>query len=355
MKGREEEIAGPRMPWRYVFYLLVIGYLLFDLFLVRGPLWRALDGGRESGLPSREEAVERGWVAIAGREAIGRDELEAAVVARAWSSGLDGVPEDGAARLQLQLAALDELIDRKLLAQQMQLEPPERRPSAEQVDAAVARETARYPTVEALEQALLRQGMTAGDLWAAQQRRLTELAWLEEKIGRRVAVLESEARRLYVEDEGVGQLPLRFRMRHVFLARRDGVGTERGDELASLRDKLVSGALDWQLVQEWSEDLRAAAAGGELGVVAVDELPEGLGEAVAGLAEGELSEVLESELGWHLIELRERLEEGRASYAEMRDEIYARLESERRRLAVERLMLELRGRFRVVILGENLR
>ena len=62
----------------------------------------------------------------------------------------------------------------------------------------------------------------------------------------------------------------------------------------------------------------------ELGQVVREDLPAEVAEAAFSVASGEISEPVQSPLGWHLVEVNEVIEGGQATLAEVRD----RLESE---------------------------
>jgi len=86
----------------------------------------------------------------------------------------------------------------------------------------------------------------------------------------------------------------------------DSVKAETRARLLSIRDRIISGSDFAALAVMYSEDPGSAKKGGELGFTNRGELyPEF--EAVAyGLKEGEVSQVLESKAGFHIIQMLER-------------------------------------------------
>ena len=74
-------------------------------------------------------------------------------------------------------------------------------------------------------------------------------------------------------------------------------------ELMILRDRTEAGESFAELAQEHSEDIVSAAAGGELGAVAAGVFDADYDRVLWALNEGEVSQPVQTELGYHLIKL----------------------------------------------------
>jgi hypothetical protein len=111
---------------------------------------------------------------------------------------------------------------------------------------------------------------------------------------------------LYEEDAPALQL----RARHLLLtyplqateAQRDSVRTR----LLDLRAQILAGSSFEELARSFSQDPGSAQQGGDLGLFGRGEMLAAIEEAVLELEEGEVSDVVESPLGLHLIRLDER-------------------------------------------------
>ncbi|TNE94681.1 SurA N-terminal domain-containing protein [Porticoccus sp.] len=75
------------------------------------------------------------------------------------------------------------------------------------------------------------------------------------------------------------------------------------EKLAEIQKKLEAGESFADLAREYSEDYGTAEQGGDLGYIQAGDLPESLSAALDQLAVGEVSGLVESELGVHLIKL----------------------------------------------------
>ncbi|MCK5558616.1 MAG: peptidylprolyl isomerase, partial [Candidatus Hydrogenedentes bacterium] len=63
-----------------------------------------------------------------------------------------------------------------------------------------------------------------------------------------------------------------------------------------------------ELARVYSEDILSAAMGGDLGFIEKDDFDERFGEAVSHLKRGEVSDVVTSAYGYHVIQLIDRRE-----------------------------------------------
>ena len=78
------------------------------------------------------------------------------------------------------------------------------------------------------------------------------------------------------------------------------------DKLQSLKDQIESGASFVDLAEKFSDDLGSARVGGDLGLQRRGTFVPEFEAAAYNLEEGELSNIIETPFGFHLIELLER-------------------------------------------------
>ncbi|WP_461482140.1 SurA N-terminal domain-containing protein [Porticoccus sp.] len=91
------------------------------------------------------------------------------------------------------------------------------------------------------------------------------------------------------------------RVAQILLERQDD--QSQLQKMAEIQDKLTSGEDFAALAKAYSEDYGSAEQGGDLGFVQVGDLPEPLAAALDKLTVGQVSDVVESELGLHLLKL----------------------------------------------------
>jgi len=118
------------------------------------------------------------------------------------------------------------------------------------------------------------------------------------------------------------------RARHILLMPNDLVSDEEARQrLLRLRERILGGEDFAALARANSEDPGSAAQGGDLGWVSPGQLVPPFEEAMARLSPGEVSEPVQTNFGWHLIQVLERrLQEaaGEAQRAGAREALFRR-------------------------------
>ncbi|WP_052367707.1 SurA N-terminal domain-containing protein [Algiphilus aromaticivorans] len=167
----------------------------------------------------------------------------------------------------------------------------------------------RYLGESEPEEAAVREAYEAErDRWQVPER--VRLAYLEidrENLASEQAMPEeSVLRRIYeAEAESRFSEPERRRVRHILV---EGEGARAKLEEAAQR--IADGADFGEVAAELSDDPGSAEEGGSLGWVERGDMVPGFEEAAFALDEGAVSDPVESEFGWHLIQVDE-IEESR--------------------------------------------
>lgn len=111
---------------------------------------------------------------------------------------------------------------------------------------------------------------------------------------------------------------------------------------AGLRERIQSGEIDFAAAaREYSQDPGSKEQGGDLGPVSRGVMVPPFEEAVFSAEVGELSEPVETDFGWHLIEVTAISGGETKPFAEVRDEIESRLRDQRARERVRSQREEL--------------
>ncbi len=78
------------------------------------------------------------------------------------------------------------------------------------------------------------------------------------------------------------------------------------EKLLELRSRILKGERFSMLAMAYSEDLASAKKGGELGFRSRDELVKSFADVAFSLADGQVSQIVESEYGFHIIQMIEK-------------------------------------------------
>ena len=153
--------------------------------------------------------------------------------------------------------------------------------------------------------------------------------------------LEAYAQSTYrTMDEKMLQAPERARVRHILLKAATPDARARIDGLLV---KLKAGADFAKLAGENSEDQGSVGRGGDVGFVVEGDVDPSFGRAMAALKNpGDLSEVVETSYGYHIIRLEERRPAGKRPFDEVREPLRMQarnaLVSQARAKEVQRLL-----------------
>lgn len=121
--------------------------------------------------------------------------------------------------------------------------------------------------------------------------------------------------------------PEQVRARHILLTDKDDAARQKA---ADLLQQLKNGADFAELARKESADPGSAARGGDLGAFGRGKMVPEFEQAVFALKEpGDLSEVVESQFGLHIIELQERIPEKILSFAEVSDALVAEVQAKK--------------------------
>lgn len=124
---------------------------------------------------------------------------------------------------------------------------------------------------------------------------------------------------------------------------RDSKNAAR-ERLEEARAAIIAGASFAELAAEISEDLSTARQGGNLGRIQPGSLDSNFERALFALEnQGDISAVVETDFGWHLIQLTEKQEAELPSFASVRDELESRVQAQLLRSATSEKLEELRN------------
>ena len=169
-------------------------------------------------------------------------------------------------------------------------------------------------------------------------------AWLQEH---RPQITQQEVLAWYQKFKGTLRIPQAHHAAHIFLTRHDKSKPDREAEIREIERELLSKQKTFaQLAKEHSDDDRSRALGGDLGWFTQERMPADFIAAVEKLKIGQFSEPVQTQLGWHIIIVYERRASRVPALAEVKEEIAALLTSKRREEAVQRLLAELRERWK---------
>ena len=200
----------------------------------------------------------------------------------------------------------------------------------------------RALATRAEQQGLQRHPKTAYELQSLREGVLAdaEAARVIDAVQPDAATLEQRARSIYQGEPERFQEPAQQRASHILIKGRDDAAKARAQKLL---DDLKAGADFEALAKQYSEDPGSAARGGDLGWFGKGKMVAPFEAAVDALQRpGELSPVVQTQFGWHVILLQERKPATTRSYEEVRDTLKAEVLTDLRKQARSGLLNDLR-------------
>lgn len=217
--------------------------------------------------------------------------------------------------------------------------------SDSQVDEKVAAVVEAYGGSEAFEKALVSQGLDRDFIRQQVKQDMTIDKVMQGEIIPTITVDEEEMQAYYDRFNSQMQVPATYRVRHV-MKKPDPASGDAGraaarSQLEALRQQLAEGADFAALAKEHSDDERTREQGGEMPWIVLTGRENNFEPAVAELEVGEISGVVETPAGLHLIELLEKRPERVQTFEEAKEEIGNVLAAHKAREVIQGRVKEL--------------
>lgn len=252
---------------------------------------------------------------------------------------------------KLKREALDQLIEREVLWQAAQAAGITI--SDEEAAAAVEQAAAQFKTPEAFRRKLEKSGFDDRGYADYVRREISGAKYLLQVSQAEPEVSEADVRTAYEQNKQSFTQPETLRARHILLkteaAAATGVRTAVRAKIEGLLAELRGGADFAELARRHSED-RSAADGGDLGEFSRGRMVKPFEDAVLALQPGEISGVVETRFGYHLIKLEARTPAKIPTLEETRDRIRQRLIAERRTEIARRHTADLIAKAKVDVM-----
>jgi len=227
-------------------------------------------------------------------------------------------------KMGLRSAALNRLVDKKLIDQKIR-----------ELDIKVMDDEVKLAIddvkkqnnmdQEALVRALAGQGLSFEQYRTQLKEQLERLRLMSQEVRSKIQIGEQETRDYYDANRAKYGAVEQFRARHIFFkVDKKGGAAElaRVEAVAAGVLKLARAGKDFaELAKTYSNDPAAAKDGGDLGTFKkADMLPE-IGDSVAAMKPGEVSELVLSPAGLHIIKLEERSQGAGKPFSEVKGDI----------------------------------
>ena len=243
---------------------------------------------------------------------------------------------------------LDRLIDEELLFQEAKR--LKLLADKDAVDAELQKARAQFPDPEAFKAALAQNKLNEEVLRGVFSRNMSIQAFVEKEVVKGVVVSDAEVHDFYTGNKDKFESPEQAHARHILVA-----VNEKADEKTRLAGKakaddllaqLQAGANFEELAKK-SSDCPSAPQGGDLGFFGRGQMVPEFDAAAFALKPGELSGVVTTKFGYHIIRVEEKKDAGLVPEAEAAPKIREYLTAQKTGTAVEQKLKALREKAKI--------
>ncbi|MEW6189584.1 MAG: peptidylprolyl isomerase, partial [Actinomycetota bacterium] len=161
------------------------------------------------------------------------------------------------------------------------------------------------------------------------------------KVTKGIEVTEEEMAKYYEKNKNRYKEPEKAKTRHILL------GSEK--EAKDILKKLKDGEDFAQLAKKYSMDTATKDQGGSLDWMAREQLAPEFADAAFRLNPGEISDVVKTQFGFHIIKLEEKKTEHQKSFEEVKEQVKRELLRERQRKKYQAWVKKLRKKAKIKI------
>jgi peptidyl-prolyl cis-trans isomerase C len=223
---------------------------------------------------------------------------------------------------QMKMDVLDEMIDKELLYQEARKHEPK------DIDEKVKKEfdgvKARFKTEEEFKTALKSDNLDEKGLNTLIKKGLTVDSYIQTVLAPTVKVSDEAAKKFYEDNPKYFEMPEQIQASHIL------VKTEKGDsedKVKAARAKAegilakLKGGADFAELAKTNSDCPSSAQGGDLGPFMRGQMVKPFEDAAFALKKGEMSDIVQTDFGFHVIKVTEKKESAKASFEDSKKQI----------------------------------
>jgi len=182
------------------------------------------------------------------------------------------------------------------------------------------------------------RGFTDQSLEEEMKKGMRIRALLDQEVATKIVVGEAEAKQFYDSNQDKFEARERVHASHILAMAHNPEDKEEDARAKAKAEailaKLKGGADFAETAKAESDDKGSGANGGDLGFFAQNDMVPEFGEAAFAMKPGEVSGLVKSQFGYHIIKVHDKKPAGKIPFEEVRDNITQRLKMTRSNEAV---------------------
>ena len=218
-----------------------------------------------------------------------------------------------------------------------------------QLDQQIQQLSSRYSSQEAFQKALAAQGITEAELRMNLEESIAMQRVLDRAVQNLPETSDAEIEKFYIDNPDKFALPERAHAAHILL-RADQQDTEAQKaeimkRLEKIRADIEAKTITFaEAAKKYSQDTVTAAKGGDLGVFTRGRIAKPIEDAAFSIKPGTLSAIIETPIGYHLVQSVELKPAGQATLEESKSSIKQYLDQAKKQEAIQKFVAGLRAK-----------
>jgi len=249
---------------------------------------------------------------------------------------------------------IENIIDRELLYQHAQQKNIQIR--SQWIGATLKELQDQLGSRSALKTYLANSGLNQEELEERIRKGLIVRRLLRREALRTIRVSEAEIQAFYRKNAALFDAGEKIRVRHILVAVNDPQNkddqTAALSKIQTLQRRIEAGEKLAVLALDYS-DCPSKARGGDLGYLALDQMVSDFASAVADLKPGQISDIVTTRFGYHLIQMIDRQPATTESYRAAREKIERTLRRNKENAAAQKYVATLKRQANIVRHGSN--
>ncbi len=225
---------------------------------------------------------------------------------------------------------LNGLIDRELLYQESQ--KVGLKASKSEVDERISALKQRFPSEEEFKKTIEKLGLNEAGLRSQFEKELAIKALLDKKFAGKVTVTDQEMKKFYDENPDYFKTPERVRASHILVKVEPNASeadkAKARQKIEDIQKKVKKGEDFAALAKQYS-DCPSSAKGGDLDYFQRGQMVGPFQDAAFAMNVGDVSDIVETQFGYHLIKVTDKKPAGTVSFEEAKDKIKSYLEQQK--------------------------
>ena len=211
----------------------------------------------------------------------------------------------------------------------------------------------RFKTEEEYKDAIAKMGVTETIIRKQLEKGLAIDELLKTSVVKDITVTDEESRKYYNENQDQFKQAEQVKASHILIkvepTASDEQKAEARKKIETVQGKLKKGDDFAAVAKEYSEG-PSKSRGGDLGFFGRGQMVKPFEDAAFAMDVEEVSGVVETNFGYHIIKVSEKKPASTSSYSEVKDQLQQHLKQQKTRQAVEAYVEELRKKAKIELL-----